>query len=102
MAPISIHGRVSPRPTPVPPQSFWLTTPCNWLTPFRACALRSARSVILNPSSCAEGSPGGRALATLEGHTSPVYGVALSADGRLLATGNWDGSVRLWAVPGGR
>jgi WD40 repeat protein len=40
--------------------------------------------------------PGGQPLATLEGHTGPVCGVAMSADGRLLASGSWDGTVRLW------
>jgi WD40 repeat protein/DNA-binding XRE family transcriptional regulator len=44
----------------------------------------------------------GRLLATLEGHAGPVYGVALSADGRLAASGSFDGTVRVWDVPGGR
>jgi WD40 repeat protein len=35
-------------------------------------------------------------LAILRGHTGMVYGVALSGDGRLLASGGDDGMVKLW------
>jgi len=38
----------------------------------------------------------------LEGHTGAVWGAALSADGRLLATGGGDGTVRLWETQSGR
>ena len=37
----------------------------------------------------------------LQGHTSAVRGVALSADGRLLASGSYDGTVKLWEAPSG-
>jgi len=46
--------------------------------------------------------PGGRLVATLQGHTGTVWGVSLSADGRLLASGGMDGTVRLWEVPSGQ
>src|SRR5262249_50749227 len=44
----------------------------------------------------------GRVLTTLQAHAGGAYSVALSRDGRLLASGGADGAVRLWEVPGGR
>jgi WD40 repeat protein len=44
----------------------------------------------------------GRPLATLQGHTGPVGRVSLGADGRLLASSSWDGTIRLWEMPGGQ
>jgi hypothetical protein len=36
-------------------------------------------------------------LLSFKGHTAGVNAVALSADGRLLASASWDGTVRVWA-----
>jgi WD40 repeat protein len=44
----------------------------------------------------------GQALATLEGHTGGVWGLVLSADGGLLASGGGDGMVRLWETGSGQ
>src|SRR5262249_42041812 len=41
------------------------------------------------------------ALPVLRGHSGPVYAVAPSPDGLLLASGSGDGSVRLWNARSG-
>jgi cytochrome c len=37
----------------------------------------------------------------LDGHTAPVVSLAVSPDGKTLASGSWDGTVRLWPLDGG-
>jgi WD40 repeat protein len=39
---------------------------------------------------------------TLQGHSSWVTGVAFSSDGRRLASGSWDRTVKFWDVPTGQ
>jgi WD40 repeat protein len=43
----------------------------------------------------------GQLMATLRGHTGVVWSVALSRDGRLLASGGDDGILRLWDTTSG-
>jgi WD40 repeat protein len=41
------------------------------------------------------------AVKTLNGHTDWVYALAFSSDGNLLASGSWNGEVKVWKVADG-
>src|SRR5262249_44406856 len=42
----------------------------------------------------------GKEVLTLRGHDSVVHAIAFSPDGKQLATGSGDRTVKLWALPG--
>jgi hypothetical protein len=44
----------------------------------------------------------GSVLRTLEGHKDWVYTFALAPDGKTIASGSWDGEVRLWNLADGK
>jgi WD40 repeat protein/transcriptional regulator with XRE-family HTH domain len=45
---------------------------------------------------------GGRLTATLQGHAGVIWGLALDAEGHLLASGGYDGNIRLWEARSGQ
>jgi WD40 repeat protein len=44
----------------------------------------------------------GSPIRKLDGHTDWIYALAVSADSKLVASGSWDGEVRLWNLADGK
>lgn len=43
-----------------------------------------------------------RATRTLSGHSDQVYALTFSSDGKLLASGAYDGEIRIWNATDGK
>jgi WD40 repeat protein len=58
--------------------------------------MRTTWLALLIPLALGCGRPAGKLVATLHGHTGMITGLALAPDGKALATGSRDGTIRLW------
>ncbi|MDE2505823.1 MAG: WD40 repeat domain-containing protein, partial [Planctomycetota bacterium] len=60
------------------------------------CAAVTTAAGALMLSNAAHGQAALKPAGTLDGHTDPVYTVSWSPDGKTIATGGFDNTVRLW------
>src|SRR5262245_29345835 len=66
---------------------------------FVAVATVAALGIV---SGGAQEKSGTQIVATFKGHTEPVYSVTFTPDGKYLATGSFDNTIKLWDVTSGK
>jgi WD40 repeat protein len=64
-------------------------------------ALVTAAALCILPGDAQEKS-GTQIVATFKGHTEPVYSVTFTPDGKYLATGSFDNTIKLWELANGK
>src|SRR6185369_16906829 len=70
---------------------------------YRCLAVLGLGAVCLGMRPLGAGEKGGpESAATFKGHTELVYTVAFSPDGKFLATGSFDNTVKLWDAATGK
>ena len=78
-------------PAPVQPPALSVELAVSPNGQFLAAGLASGQTLVL---STADGTP----RAVLGGHDAKIAALAFNADSTLLATGSWDGTVRIWST----
>jgi WD40 repeat protein len=69
---------------------------------FSADGLRLAHAGIPDSEVRIQEVGSGKRVATMKGHSGPVFGIAFSADGTRLVTGGYEGQLRMFEIPSGR
>jgi WD40 repeat protein len=77
--------------------------------PFMRCKMMASSLALLAliaaigwTSLDAQEKPGVQIVATFKGHTEPVYSVTFTPDGKHLATGSFDNTIKLWELASGK
>ena len=73
--------------------------------PFSSCGTRAtARPWSRAPATkrSSSSAPTGSQVRKLQGHNDWVYSLAISRDGKTIASGSWDGEVKLWNLADGK